>query len=361
MNQRILQLIDSLEAGGAERMAVNYANALQSQIEFSGLAATRKEGALLGQLAPDVPYLFLNKKGRFDRQAILRLRKFVVANRIQVIHAHSTSFFLAVLVKLLHPKLKIVWHDHYGNSEFLEKRPARALQLASLFFAGTIAVNKKLLEWGRRKLFCSNAVYLPNFVLEQSLENSAAETQLHGTPGKRIVCLANLRPQKGHFFLLDVAQKLQADHPDWTFHLVGKDFNDDYSQKLHSQITVRGLENHVFVYGSRNDIGAILRQSDIGILTSHSEGLPVSLLEYGLFGLPVVVTRVGEIPEIMDASHGIIVEDSDLEAFSEGLHRLISDKGQAETYAKALHNLIYTTFVSGAVVEKYTGWIGKLR
>lgn len=358
---RIIQLIDSLEAGGAERMAVNYANALQPKIAFSGLVATRKEGELLGQLSPGVPYLFLGRKGRLDFKAVWALRKFVAKHHVQVIHAHSTSFFLAVLVKLLRPKLKIVWHDHYGNSEFLEKRPARALRLASFFFGGMIAVNRKLLDWGKSKLFCNEAIYLPNFVLEQAVQDTTSETKLHGIPGKRIVCLANLRPQKGHFFLLDVAQKIQAGHPEWTFHLVGKDFKDDYSQKLHLEIRSRGLQNQVFVYGSRRDIGSILKQSDIGILTSHSEGLPVSLLEYGLFGLAAVVTRVGEIPQIMREEHGIMVDDSDLPAFSEGLHRLITDKTQASAYAKSLHNLIYTTFVSGAVLEKYTRWIGKLR
>ena len=59
---RIIQLIDSLEAGGAERMAVSYANALAQEIEFSALVATRKEGPLLNQIESNVPYLFLNKK-----------------------------------------------------------------------------------------------------------------------------------------------------------------------------------------------------------------------------------------------------------------------------------------------------------
>ena len=47
---RIVQLIDSLDAGGAERMAVNYANALSEKITFSGLVATRKEGLLLDKI-----------------------------------------------------------------------------------------------------------------------------------------------------------------------------------------------------------------------------------------------------------------------------------------------------------------------
>ncbi len=90
---RILQLIDSLETGGAERMAINYANTLAEVIPLSALVATRKEGALKEQLSDKVTYLFLNKKGRLGLSAVLRLRKFILQHKIDVIHAHSTSFF----------------------------------------------------------------------------------------------------------------------------------------------------------------------------------------------------------------------------------------------------------------------------
>lgn len=356
-NLRIIQLIDSLEAGGAERMAVNYANALQSEIAFSGLVVTRKEGPLRQQLDPAVPYLFLHKKSTIDWKALWTLRRFAVSNKANVIHAHSTSFFLAVLLKCLYPRIKIIWHDHYGNSEFLEKRESKALKLASVFFSGAIAVNRKLLDWGKQKLSVKDSIYLPNFVLEDNLRDQRRETILQGSEGKRIVCLANLRPQKGHFFLLEVAKKLKHTHPDWTFHLVGKDFEDYYSARLRQQITDDRLADQVFIYGSRNDIAGILRQSSIGILTSHSEGLPVSLLEYGLFGLPVVVTRVGEIPEIIEDSHGIIVNDSDVEAFHTGLQRLIADKNERDRYGNALNHLIYTTFVEQAVLGQYLNWL----
>jgi len=53
---RILQLIDSLDAGGAERMAVNYANTLVDFIEFSALVTTRKQGALKEQLSHKIKY-----------------------------------------------------------------------------------------------------------------------------------------------------------------------------------------------------------------------------------------------------------------------------------------------------------------
>ena len=113
---RIVQLIDSLEIGGAEKMAVSYANALSAEIAFSGLIATRKEGALKDELQSDVPYWFANRKSVLDFKALWRTRTFVKEHKVSILHAHSSSFFFAVLLKIIQPSLKIVWHDHYGYS-----------------------------------------------------------------------------------------------------------------------------------------------------------------------------------------------------------------------------------------------------
>jgi hypothetical protein len=97
---RIVQIIDSLEAGGAERMAVNYANALADRIEFSGLVVTRKGGALFDQIDTGVSYFYLDRKKTFDYKALVKLRKYIVENKVTHIQAHSTSFFLAFLLKI---------------------------------------------------------------------------------------------------------------------------------------------------------------------------------------------------------------------------------------------------------------------
>ena len=81
---RVLQLIDSLDTGGAERMAVNYANVLHDKIELSALAVTRKEGALKELLNDEVPYLFLNRTKTVDIAALLRLRRFIKQHKIQI-------------------------------------------------------------------------------------------------------------------------------------------------------------------------------------------------------------------------------------------------------------------------------------
>jgi glycosyltransferase involved in cell wall biosynthesis len=353
---RILQIIDSLEAGGAERMAVNYANALANEIEFSGLVVTRKEGPLLNQISSNVSYLFLNKKSVLDIQSVLKLRKFVIQNTVDIVQAHSTSFFLAFLLKLTYPRIKLIWHDHYGDSEFLSQRPSLSLRFIIPFFNGIIAVNQKLKIWAEQKLHFKNVIYLPNFPSE---ENTISEqTILHGIQGKRIVSLANLRAQKNHFLVLEVAKKIKQSHPDWTFHLVGKDFEDDYSKKIKTMILDFNLENTVFVYGSRNDIKNILEQSAIGILTSQSEGLPVALLEYGLFKKPVVVTNVGEIPlVIQDGINGFVVEMGSVQLFFDSLVKLIESDTLRLDFGNELQKTIGNNYSEQAVIQQYSNWI----
>ncbi len=353
---RILQIIDSLEAGGAERMAVNYANALANEIEFSGLVTTRKEGPLQNQINEKVSYLFLNKKGVIDLKALFELRTFVIENKVEVVHAHSTSFFFAFLLKITYPKIKLIWHDHYGDSEFLSKRPSISLRFILPFFNGIIAVNQQLKRWAQEKLHFQNVIYLPNFPSEDN--NVSEQTKLLGIEGKRIVSLANLRVQKDHFLLLEVAKEVKILQPEWTFHLIGKDFNDDYSKKISTLIVDFNLEETVFIYGSKQDVKNILEQSNIGILTSKSEGLPVALLEYGLHQKPVVVTNVGEIPlVIQDGINGFLVEAGEAQLFCNSLIKLIENNTVREHFGKALQNTISDNYSEKVVIQQYLKWL----
>ena len=347
---RILQLIDSLETGGAERMAVNYANALADKGSFSGLVTSREEGALKNQLDATVSYLFLERNTRFDIQALFKLRRYVKTNKVAIVQAHSSSFFLALLLKLIYPKIKIIWHDHYGNSEFLKKRNKIALQLSSFFYYRIIVVNELLKVWAMNHLFCKKVIYLPNFVL---FKNDKQQIFLKGEMGKRILCLANLRPQKNHLLLLEVAQLLKVSHPEWSFHLIGKDFKDEYSKSIHDSIVSKGLENTVFVYGASNAALSAIEQSTIGVLTSISEGLPVSLLEYGYFGLPVVVTAVGEIPKIINDQNGVLIASGAVIPFAEGLQKIITNNDFRNSIGEQLKKDIHLNYTKESVLRKY--------
>ncbi|MGL3001295.1 glycosyltransferase [Flavobacterium sp. RSSB_23] len=355
---RILQLIDSLEAGGAERMAVNYANSLVDTLGFSALVATRKEGVLLEQMDSKVTYFFLNKKSKLDFRALWRLRSFVLQHAITHVHAHSSSFFIAFLLKLCCPSLKLVWHYHYGNKKGISNIRIFIFKLILPFFNGVISVNQNLKIWIENQLKSKNVIYLPNFT---STTKEVNKTNLFGVEDKRILSLANLRPDKNHFLLLDIAAQMKLSHPDWTFHLVGKDFNDDYSLAIKNKISALQLENQVFLYGSRMDIGFIMQQSSIGILTSASEGLPVALLEFGTQPLPVVVTAVGELPNIINNGvNGWLVPSNDTMSFYKALTTLILNPSMGNSMALALQQTVSEGYSSKGVLQKYIQWLESL-
>lgn len=356
---RIVQIIDSLETGGAERMAVNYANALSEKIEFSGLIASRKEGLLLNQIDKNVSYLFLKKKKKIDFGAVFRLRNYLKNNNIDIIHAHSSSFFIAVLVKIILPKIKIIWHDHYGISQDLSSRKNISLKVSSLFFTGIISVNSDLKNWAKSYLLCSNIIYLPNFILDSSI--SSEKVQLNGFESKRIICVANLRPQKNHILLIDAANVIKDKFPDWTFHLFGKDFNDSYSDQLKKRVKDLQLQNTVYFYGTTNNVNASLLQCQIAVLPSLSEGLPLAILEYGLNKLPVIATNVGEISKIIiSEKEGIMIESNNCNALVTAIENLIESEKYRNDIGLNLFNKVQKDFSAETILSNYILWLKSL-
>lgn len=319
----VLQIIDSLEVGGAEVMAVNIANGLSDRKKKSHICVTRKEGLLKRKIDNSVEYLYLNKKKVIDVKATLKLKKYVKEHSITIIHAHSSSFLIAILVKILIPSIKIVWHDHYGKAENIEKRNFKALKLSSLFFNSIISVNNILFLWAKEHLFTKKIKYVANFSVLNKLD--VKKTILKGIEGKRIICLAVFRPQKDHLNLLAAFLKLQNNFPEYTLHLVGQYKNDTYNKKIKEFIKHNHLQKKVFIYGAVLDISHVLSQADIAVLSSSSEGLPVSLLEYGLAGLSVVVTNVGECKNVVNG-FGLIVEKNNSMALFLALEQYIKDK-----------------------------------
>lgn len=353
---RVLQLIDSLEAGGAERMAVNYANGLGVRIAFSALAVTRKEGLLKGQLHTTIPYVFLHRKRTIDFQAVSKLKRFVKDNDIAIVHAHGTSYFIAVLLKIAYPKIRIVWHDHHGGRSTQKGYKNAVLRMASHFFDAVIVVNHELKVWAERNLSVSKVVYLPNFAIQNETEER--QTILKGLDGKRIICLSNLRHPKNHTLLLEAFRDSELKNEGWSLHLVGKDSQDEYSSSLKRFIKDNRLEDSVFIYGSCPDINPILQQGTIGVLASVYEGFPVTLLEYGMAGLAVVSTNVGYCGEIIQHEKtGLSFNPSDVKMLTAQLQRMAGDEQLRKSMSEALKTRIKQSYseeiVMNALILQY--------
>ena len=347
---RVLQLIDSLRSGGAERMSVNYANALAKRIDGSFLCCTRMEGLLKWGLSPEVGYLFLHKKSTLDLIAFLKLRKFVKENKIDLIQAHSSSWFLALMIKLSLPKLKMVWHDHYGRA--LAKRKPGFLKPASRLFDGVISVNAALEEWTEKNLQTKEVRFFRNFLPDAPGRVPVQSSSLKGQQDTfKILCLANLRPQKDHLNLLRAFERVEKIYPRLSLHLVGKDEQDDYSGKLKLFVDHHNFREKVFFYGERTDVKELLKQADLGVLSSASEGLPLALLEYGRAGLPVVCTAVGDCPEVV-GDFGLLVPAADSVALSEAILNYLKNTKERKKSAEKFQRRVLEEYLEKKILPQ---------
>jgi glycosyltransferase involved in cell wall biosynthesis len=321
---RVMHVVDTLTAGGRERMAVNLANSLPRQRFAVYLCTTRYDGPLAEVVAADVGRLRLERTRRYDLAAARRLIAFNQANGIEILHAHDASIFLAALASLFPPFPAVIWHDHFGLYA-TEERPVWLYRLGIRRVRGVIAVNEPLARWSKQTLRVpqERVWYVPNFVCSNGKHGECIS--LPGSSGNRIVCVANLRAQKDHLTLLRAMVLVTRELPEAHLLLVGDATEPEYSKRVHAEIVRQGLEGNVSVLGARKDVDSILKSCDIGVLSSVSEGLPLSLIEYGMAGLPAVATDVGQCAEVLDAGRaGILVPSGSAEKLAEALLSLLN-------------------------------------
>lgn len=347
---RIVQLIDSLNAGGAERMAVNFANALAEKIAFSGIVATRNEGSLKQEIKNLDSYTFLYRKSKFDFNAIRLMSKYIKKNHVEIIHAHGSSYFFGVLIKLFNPKIKLVWHDHYGNRAE-DNKQKNVLKFCSFFFSMIFTVNESLQEWSKKNLNCKQVYFLPNF---SDLKQTEEKTILKGENNKRIVCLANLKNPKNHIMLINAFIESGIYNDNWSLHLIGKDFNDEYSDILKKTITDNKQENSIFIYDACQDIKFVLSQAKIGVLASTYEGFPVTLLEYAQAKLAVLSTNVGYCKNLIDHnSNGLLFDPLDVSTLSTQFICLTNNPEICANFAEQFQTEIEAKYSKEAIINNY--------
>ncbi|MDQ3257828.1 MAG: glycosyltransferase, partial [Acidobacteriota bacterium] len=345
-------MTDTLDAGGAERVAVDLVNVLPREQYITHLCTTRRDGLLADLVAEDVGRLRLARKRRFDAGALQRLTSYIRRHQIQILHAHGTSVFTAVLASLFPPYPAVIWHEHYGRYAS-EDRVAWPYRLIARRISGVIAVNQPLAEWSRRRLRVSKerVWYIPNFVCEAGREEELSA--LPGKAGGRIVCVANFRPEKDQLTLLHAMTLVIRRAPAVHLLLVGAVNDRAYFDLMRKQMARQELSGHVSLLGQRRDVPAILRACDIGVLSSVSEGLPVALLEYGMAGLSAVATRVGQCAEVLDEGRaGILVPPSAPDKLAGALLSLLCSPDQRVDLGNRLRRRVREVYNPGSVIQQ---------
>jgi glycosyltransferase involved in cell wall biosynthesis len=142
-------------------------------------------------------------------------------------------------------------------------------------------------------------------------------------PGQLVIgCVAGLHPVKRHVDLIDAFARVHSRLPQSHLLLVGEGRMRD---ALETRIVALGLQGAVRLLGERGDISRVLPAFDLFALVSESEGMSNAILEAQSCGLPVVATRVGGNPELVDADCGVLVEPNDPAALAQALLELLPD------------------------------------
>jgi glycosyltransferase involved in cell wall biosynthesis len=165
-----------------------------------------------------------------------------------------------------------------------------------------------------------------------------------------ITTVASLRPVKGHRYLLDALGGVIQDRPNIRCLFVGEGW---LRKTLESQVRELGLEKHVRFAGFQKDVKGLLHISDAFCLPSLSEALPFALLEASACRLPLLVTGVGDIPNLFrNRETALIVPPADSGALAEGLKYLIDNPEQGALMAGNAYELIQDTLSPEKMLEK---------
>jgi len=155
-----------------------------------------------------------------------------------------------------------------------------------------------------------------------------------------IACVANLVPKKGHLYLLEACQILKKRGLKFKCVLVGE---GPEKEKIKEKIYALGLEDIIEMRGflpHQQVLKMLQEEVDIFVLPSivtekgEKEGIPVSLMEAMAFGIPVVSTYVGGIPELVEGA-GVLVPEKNSRALAEALEKLIENPKEAKKLGEA--------------------------
>ena len=187
-------------------------------------------------------------------------------------------------------------------------------------------------------------------VIPNGVDAAAFSARTPRSTLRRIVTVANLRPEKAHDVLMDAAAIVLERYPDAEFWCVG---GGVLSGVVPAEARRRGLDRMKF-FGHREDVPSILADADIYALPSRSEAMPNGVIEAMAAGLPIVATAVGGIPELVtDGEHGRLVRPDDAPALAAALMDVMEDPARAAAYGDAARRKIEERFSLDRMVNAF--------
>ena len=292
---------------------------------------------------PDLPITIIDTYGPGSKArmpfhfvlAYLRLLGALALRRVGLVHVNMSER-LSVLRKglLVHLakafSVPVVLHLHGADfADYCRELPPARLARVQRMMGKTDAVVALGSYW---RDFVHTALHVPSeriAILHNAVPGPETVPVRPIARTCRILFLGVVCERKGVPTLLDALATLALQALDWHMDLAGDGELDFYR----AEVVRLGLADRVSFLGWIDETGvrATLATSDILVLPSRNEGLPMAILEAMAYGLPVVATPVGSIADaITDGENGLLVPVADCAALSQALQRLVRDPVQRQ-------------------------------
>jgi glycosyltransferase involved in cell wall biosynthesis len=323
----VCQLLHGLRVGGAEVLAARLARRLKEHFEF--LFVCLDELGTLGQelQSEGFPVSVLGRETGVDWDCSRRLAAQLRRQRVDLIHAHQyTPFFYAATARLLYrrPSLLFTEHGrHYPDYPRRKRMVANRLLLERRDRVVGVgrAVRRALIENegipGKSIRVIYNGIDTDRFVpspVERYQVRRDLGLDLHDFV---IMQVARLDPLKDHLTAVRAMELLSRRCRQARLVIVGE---GPLGGIIEEAVRKRSLEAHVRFLGLRQDVPRLLAAADVCLLSSISEGIPLTLIEAMAVGLPVVATNVGGVAEVVeDGRTGLLAPHGDHEALARHL------------------------------------------
>lgn len=296
--------------------------------------------------ASDVRAIRINGLGRAvkpwdDLRAVSSIRGLISSFQPHIVHTHTAKAGVVgrIATRMSPKNIKNVhtYHGHLLHGYFSPAKTRAVIGVERFLAARTDAlvsvgaqVRDDLLaaHIGRPDQFTviPPGLVLPVSPAERSLRDElgfAQNTVVVGFVGRLTMIK---RPDR----FLDVVRLTQRDHPEVRFVVAG---DGSEAQSMRAAIEAESLP--VTMLGWRSDIDRVLKACDVLVLTSDNEGTPLSLIQAGMAGLPVVATHVGSVAEVVaDGKTGLVVSPEP-QLISRALAELLEDSDKRFALGRA--------------------------
>jgi len=359
---RVLHVIDTTGPAGAEIVLLNILKGLDKNI-FQSFIVLPDKGWLYKKLLQlnNITIKIINGRGRFNVLFIYLISKFLIKNKIDIIHSHlfGSSLYCSIAGILCRVPVICTFHG------FADINPKDKFLKLKFFIIGI---------WAKKIISVSNTLsnYLKTIVPLGERKcitiYNGIEVEKNGKTAKEnttnrlrfskndilVGSVGNIKKVKGYDILLRAAKYVRKRHKNCYFLIAGARVQKDFFNELLAERKILDLEKGFHFIGYKEDVYNFLQSLDIFVLPSITEGFSLATIEAMNAGIPVVATKSGGPEEIIiNNKNGILVNSGDQISLADGISRLIENKMLREQFVITAKKTIIERFQISTMIQKY--------